>query len=445
MRAPPQTRRASAQTELSDTLLSVSLFADSPERVQIAIIGAGIGGLSAAAFLRARGFEVAVFERKSWPEVERTTQVGNGIHLYFHCARMLVQAGVPLRDYLTPLDIQMRRDDGRLRTDISRAVQLALAPSLQATKASVYSLLRQHLYRSLIEHTPRELLHCDKACLGTRQEGDEAVVDFADGSQVRADLVVGADGIHSVLADQLFGPRKLDKHGIVVIQGISSHVLEDRFETWVLHREGGTMGLVPVVGPTGELRTFWWITVADTMLDGDSSDLEIMREVSQRFSWSVIPSVVEATRTDSLERWYSQDKEPLRRWFDHRVVLLGDACHAANPFSGYGAGMSIEDGHWLATMLGEPGVLTQPERLAAVLRGYEAKRASYTAGIVQEARVLMRALHPTRRVVAGGLNTAWNTGLVGKLVARKFVAVFRQGLSETEWNSSERASGRLEL
>ena len=116
-------------------------------------------------------------------------------------------------------------------------------------------------------------------------------------------------------------------------------------------------------------------------------------------------------------------------------------CQAAKSIDG----MSIEDGYWLAQMLGEPGILGQPERLALALREYESKRAPYTARIVHEARMLMRALHPTRRVVNKSLNAAWYSGVVGKLVARKFVAVFQQGLSETEWSASERSVGQLEL
>ena len=90
-----------------------------PEHCQIAIVGGGIGGMAAAIFLRDKGFDVTVFESHSYDHLEKMTLKGNGIHLYFQCARMLHNAGLPISKYLTPLDIQMRRDDGLLRSDIT--------------------------------------------------------------------------------------------------------------------------------------------------------------------------------------------------------------------------------------------------------------------------------------------------------------------------------------
>ncbi|MCG8416551.1 MAG: FAD-dependent monooxygenase [Proteobacteria bacterium] len=418
----------------------------SATKTQVAVIGAGIGGLAAALFLRARGFEVSVFEANSRSRVEESTVRGNGIHLYFHCARMLHRAGLPLDQYLTPLDIQMRRDDGTMRADISRTVQLQICPALKVIRASTYSLLRQHLYRVLVEHTPRDSLHCDKRCTGVTQHGDRVEVLFDDRDAITADFVVGADGIHSVLADQFFGPRRVNKHGIVIVQGLSSYDGLDPIETWLLHRNGGTMGLVPVILPSQRPGTFWWITVARSELDDSGrTDLASYQSVCTRYSWNFVHRVAAHTDPLSLERWYSQDKIPLRRWFWGRVAMLGDACHASTPFSGYGAGMSIEDGYWLAHFLGHPGILGRPRDLYRALTDYQARRAAWTARIVRQARVLMRTLHPPNRLAATGINTLWRTGLPAPLIARKFVSVFEQGLNDTEWAAHEVDTGKLDL
>lgn len=417
-----------------------------PFRTQVAIVGAGIGGLSAALFLRARGFQVHLFESKSWEQVQTLTVRGNGIHLYFHCARMLANAGLPLAKYLTPLDIQMRRDDGKLRTDITRPVQLKVCPQLNVIRASVYSLLRQHLYKALVENTPRETLHCDKRCVAVTERNRRVEVDFADGTVISADLVVGADGIHSIIADQLFGPRNLDKHDIAIVQGLSTFNGLDPVETWLLRRGGGTMGLVPVVLPSMQPGTFWWLTVPISQLgDPEGADLALYHKHCETFSWKYVDLVAAETDPTSLERWYSKDKAPLKTWSRGRVVMLGDACHAANPFSGYGAGMSIEDAYWLGRFLRDPSILDRPDDYRNAIDDYQRKRVGLTTKIVKDARGLMRMLHPSNKMLSSSLELMWHSRIPGPFIARKFISVFEQGLRDTEWQNDEMEQGKLAL
>lgn len=201
----------------------------------------------------------------------------------------------------------------------------------------------------------------------------------------------------------------------------------------------------------GRRGSFWWITARQRELGNNpENDFAFFQSECKRYSYELVDQVAQQTDRASLGRWYSKDKDPLspQHWFRGRIVLLGDACHAANPFSGYGAGMTIEDAYWLAHFLDTPNILVpthQSANLEKALIRYRNKRAKYTATIVHESRTLMKTLHPPNCVLAGIINGIWRSGMLGPVIARKFFNVFKVGLDETQWTDQEKANGALML
>lgn len=426
----------------------------------IVVIGGGIGGLTVAQFLRHAGYKenVHIYESRSTEKFMDQSRMGNGIHLYFQAARMLKNGGVPkIVDYVKPAHVHFRRDDGKVIVNVNRDRQLMLDPELSKTKTSCYTILRSLLCKALIDVTPPENLHCGKKFVAVeRQEGSDKplTVKFDDGTSVQADLVIGADGIHSRVASFVHEKnkdRKLVDHGGTMIQGYSTYQLEDETaEAWIMHRDGPTYGLMASVLPNGHHGSWWWISnpAKDDRTRTQTEYLHYAQEQAQKYSWSECANVMATTVPESVQSWAFLDKDPLPkgRWVsdDGRIVLLGDACHAALPTTGYGAGMTIEDAHWLVRSLGNSAssLLDSKDRIAR-LRQYEAKRAPWTSAIVKEGRLLVQASHTQNRLVRTLLNMGWKTGIPDKIVSRKFVRIYRRGLDETEWTEEEKKMGVL--
>ena len=168
-------------------------------RIRVAVIGAGLGGLTAAAALRQHGIEVMLFERAS-----ELGEVGAGIQLGPNAVKVLRALGVEaaLRSIACePVNIvSVAWDDAhqRFREPLKATAVLRFgAPYLTAHRADLHRLLCGLL--------PSDVVQLGTHCTGTRSSGDSAVVEFADGKQIEADAVVGADGINSTVRESLFG------------------------------------------------------------------------------------------------------------------------------------------------------------------------------------------------------------------------------------------------
>ena len=165
------------------------------------MIGAGIGGLAAAGELRERGFEVDVYERAG-----ELGEVGAGLQLGPNAVKVLRALGIEER--LLPLAceptniVSVAADDAHLRfREPLKAVIAAQfgAPYLTAHRADLHALLQAKV--------PAARIHLDSQCTGAASIGGAAVASFADGRQIEADLVVGADGINSAVRESLFGAQ----------------------------------------------------------------------------------------------------------------------------------------------------------------------------------------------------------------------------------------------
>lgn len=349
--------------------------------MRIIIVGAGIGGLAAAAGLSQTGHDVVVLERAS-----DLSPVGAGISLFANGYRALDTIGVGdrLRVAHDPTTTTgQRTPSGRL---------LARIPADPTVELGV--IHRADLHEQLRHAASRADLRLRREVVGI--SGTEVLVRDALGSDISgtttltADLVVAADGINSRVRAALPGDPGLRYSGYSSWRGLtdSPFDLEGVLgETWGFRERFGYLPL-----PDGRV---YWFGVA-TMPAG-SRFADEPAEVTRRFShWhQPIPQLLAATSPQAVIRHDISDlARPLPTFVHGRTVLLGDAAHAMTPNLGQGGGQALEDAATLAVLLEDVRALPRDEsRLTAALADYDRLRRPRAQAISRQARQLGALAH----------------------------------------------------
>jgi 2-polyprenyl-6-methoxyphenol hydroxylase-like FAD-dependent oxidoreductase len=334
-------------------------------QTSIAIIGGGIGGLSAAALLLRSGFDVQVYE-----QAKNLGEVGAGINIGPNASRILYRIGIADelgRIGVKPASFDQRRwDDGRLllRSPLGEAVETAFG-------APYYTFHRGDLHRALTHAVAGDRIHLAHRFTHLVDSGDRVEAHFENGASISVDLLVGADGIHSVVRHTLFGPEKPHFTGCVAYRGLVPanrlrHLdLEFTNQIWM----GPGAHFVHYFVSAGSLVNFVGITEQDSWLRESWIDRgEIADALALFQGWhDQVLSIIGAA--DETYKWALFDRSPLQRWSAGRVTLLGDACHPMLPFMGQGAAQAIEDGATLTACL-----LKLSNDVPAVLQLYEKLR-----------------------------------------------------------------------
>ena len=338
---------------------------------RVLIIGGGIGGLSTAIGFCRKGFDVSVFE--SAPELN---PVGKGIWMPTNAMLALDRLGLAA-DVLAagwPLEsIQLRTASGSLLSNLD----------LDRVKArfgfTTVPILRASLVQTLAAALPAGVLQYGKRFSRFAQDAGRVRVLFDDGTEEVCDILVGADGIHSMVRGQLFGPVQLRYSGQTCYRGVANYVLPPEFarlgcETW-----GGDcrFGFSPVAPG----KVYWFAPIA---CPAGAEDFRI--EESYRNFPHPIPQLIAATNPEEIIRTDLTDFSPIPTWHSGPVVLLGDAAHAMTPNLGQGGAQSIED----AVVLAQCVAAMSSER--AFLR-YEEVRRSKAVRMVNMAWTLGKIAH----------------------------------------------------
>jgi salicylate hydroxylase len=290
-------------------------------RTSIAIVGGGIGGLTAAACLLRAGFDVHVYEQTT-----RLSEVGAGINISPNASRILHRLGIAeelKKIGIKPASFDQRRwDDGRilLRSPLGEEVEAAFG-------APYYTLHRSDLHRALVDVIPAHRLHLGHRFTRLLDHGDRIEARFENGASVSPDALIGADGIHSVVRHALFGPEKPRFTGCVAHRGMVSadrlvHLgLELRNQIWM----GPGKHFVHYFVSAGTLVNFVAVTEEDSWLRESWIDRGEVPDVLAAFQgWHrQVLSIIEAA--DETYKWALFDRGPLARWSVGRVTLLGDS------------------------------------------------------------------------------------------------------------------------
>jgi salicylate hydroxylase len=342
-------------------------------RPRIAIVGAGIGGLTAAIALARKGVAVEVLEQA--PEL---TTVGASLQLGPNAVRLLEPLGLlpVLRDIgvLTPA-VELRRwddDTVLLRTELGPAMEEHFgAPQLD--------FYRPDLLAVLAARAPTGALHLGARVTGVEQDDDGVWVVLEDGTRRRADAAIAADGLKSPLRAQLTGGDDPVFSGTVVYRGVvPAKEVADLDLAWTNlywlgpYRHGVSYWL------SGRRLLAATVAVQDAAWSQESWTLEVPAEeaVSQVEGWS--PQLLERLRRcRTVLRGAVYVRPPIEQWAFGRVALLGDSAHAMAPFQAQGAAQAIEDAIVVAECVGD-----EPDDLPAALARYERVRTS-RAGTLQ--------------------------------------------------------------
>lgn len=346
---------------------------------RVAIIGGGIGGLTAARALSRAAVELAVYEAA--PELR---EIGAGVALGPNAMKVLRSLGLEdeVRAVAGRYDWLLTRNwkTGRVISRTSHAQQAALFGSGSAT------IHRADFLDVLAAALPSELVTLGARCTGVESTGDTAVARFEDGSEVEADVIIGADGIHSAVRRSLFGPDeggrirftgKICYRSVVPVAAIPGAAPDTDNSQWL--GPHGTIVLYP-------LRRNELINVVCHYDDEDyrheSWVTECERqEVLDRYAgWN--ESLLRIFSAGELwYKWALYDRDPIPRWTNGRVSLLGDAAHPMLPYLGQGACQAIEDGCVLAAAL-----TAEPQDPAAALALYERVRRPRASQVVLTSR-----------------------------------------------------------
>jgi salicylate hydroxylase len=394
------------------------------KKLKIAIIGGGIGGLSAALSLLRAGFDVHVYEQSP-----TFREVGAGIQVSPNASRVLHGLGLakPLAEIgVRPLAFHQKRwQDGRtiLKTPLGDAVEAAFG-------FPYYQVYRADLLAMLVAAPPRERLHAGHRLTAFSETNDGIDLEFDNGARTRADVLIGADGIHSTVRHILFGAEVPRFTGVTAYRGLIraervAHLdVEVTTQVWM--------------GPGSHLVTYF---VAGMRLLNFVANVE--REAWTAESWSecgnpddlraafatwdpTLRAILEGVEETFI--WGIFDRAPLPRWSAGRATLLGDACHPMQPHMAQGAAQAIEDGAALAACLRKFGDV--PEALAR----YENLRKARTAHVQSLATANKTRFHlpdgPEQaardaKMAAGG--TDWSLATIGWLYGYDAEAAVESG------------------
>jgi salicylate hydroxylase len=320
--------------------------------MRVIIVGGGIGGLAAALFLRSAGIDAVVYE-----QAQEAREVGAGIVVSPNMVRLMAKLG--LADGLEAFSVKLeaawefrRWEDGRVLSvqEMGEACKrLYSAHCYVAHRAELLALFQQAL--------PHQLLHLDRRCVEINQDEHGATATFVsrDGHKARvsADVVIGADGIHSIVRKAVAPEVNARFSGLSAFRCLvpaaraPEIALRPVQTLWLgpgrhlVHYPISSGRLINVVAivPAGEWRTESWTA------DGRVEDLIAEFEGWNEPVGELIGSVTET------RRWAIYDRDPLERWTEGRIALLGDAAHAMLPFFAQGAAQAIEDAFVLAECL----------------------------------------------------------------------------------------------
>ena len=332
--------------------------------MRIVIVGAGIGGLSAALALRREGFEPHVFE-----QAPALLEVGAAIAVWPNAMRVLqkldVGAAVTERGGLLRHARWLDRD-GRVFNHF---------PFPDEDVPGV-ALHRADLQGVLLRALPPDSIHLGKTFERFSQGQGEARARFAGGAEVACDVLVAADGLHSLARAQLLGDGPPVYRGYAVWRGIArlEHAALPPDTATEVYGSGRRFG----VGPVGLGRTGWWATANEPEGAAETPSEHREKLLGLFGGWCApVEELVGATPSETILRNSTYDRPPAARRGEGRVTLLGDAAHPMTPNFGQGGCMAIEDAAVLARCLSKYG---DAER---ALRAYEARRRTRTARVTR--------------------------------------------------------------
>ena len=343
---------------------------------EVSIVGAGLGGLAAALAIQRYGMRVRVYEQAA-----RLAEVGAGVHQSPNGLKVLKALGlqeVLERDWYRPKCISTRH----YQTGVPNFEGDLGAPFVDKFGAPFVSLHRADLHNALIDavrqNDPNAIV-LDKKLIGLTETPEQVELAFADGSKHATQVLIAADGVHSVIRSSLYGELgatftgHVAYRGLVSVDAVPTDIIEPKVNVWVgpgkhvvayYVRRGELVNYVAIIEERG-WETESWTTKADKA------------QLAKAFEdWHPpVQTLIDKTLDDQCFKWALLNRVPLPHWSTPRITLIGDAAHPMVPYLAQGAVMAIEDGWVLAH------ALANQDDVSSALATYEATRIERTTKV----------------------------------------------------------------
>ncbi len=337
---------------------------------RIVILGGGIGGLAAAAFLEQHGLPATVYE-----QAPQLREVGAGLVVAPNAARQLRRLRVLARFRVRAVELEVGWEFRRWKDGAVLSAEQLAGSCEELYGEQTYTAHRADLLSAIAAKVPPAGIQLGKRAVGLESRGDTLRLAFADGARVDADVIIGADGVHSVVRRSLVGDAPATFSGLCAFRALvpaerAPDFARRRAQTlWVgpehhlVHypvSAGESVNLV-AFAPAGDFTVESWTataTVEEFLTEFDGWDGRLV-------------DLISASGTPG--RWALVDREPLTEWTQGGITLLGDAAHPMFPFFAQGAAQAIEDAAVLARCLADG--MGDPAR---ALRRYEQIRIPRT-------------------------------------------------------------------
>src|SRR5580700_11245174 len=342
--------------------------------LSIAIVGAGMGGLASAAALRRVGIDVMVYEQAS-----QFARIGAGIQIGCNAMKVLRKLGLEQR--LRAQSFYPRSWNNRDWRTGEVKFDMIFGESAEAKFGAPYLLAhRGDLHAALASAVAPECVKLGHKLVGLEEGGDGVHLRFANGETATADAVIGADGVHSLVREILFGTSPVNFTGRIAYRTtypaalLNGYKIEDCTKWW-----GEDRHIVIYYVKPDRSEVYFVTSQPEPGFTVESwsakGDMPTLRAAFDGFH----PQVrhVLAACPD-VHKWALADRDPLPRWHDRNVTLLGDACHPMTPYMAQGAAMALEDAAVLARLL--DGVADQAG-LSDAFRRFEATRKGRTSRV----------------------------------------------------------------
>ncbi|MFD1540502.1 FAD-dependent oxidoreductase [Nonomuraea guangzhouensis] len=337
--------------------------------MDVLVIGAGIGGLAVARVLLTAGHQVRVYEQAP---ARRTG--GKALLIWSNGNAVLDDLGVSLDGVGARIDrIDALTAGGRLRNSMN------IAHAADRYGFPTKAIARRDLLERLADGLPDDVVHYGVGSQSVTRNDSRVTAVFSDGSTATGDVLIGADGHHSVVRRRLWGENAVRPATFGTWQGLSPIDIDitDTTRHLMITGREGACGLMPA----GKGLLQWWFDVPWS--PSETRPTAPLAELRRRFGrWaSPVPEVLAAASEDDLEFFAHHWNKVRRVWGENRITLVGDAAHTMPPTLGQGANQTLEDAWVLGRELAEDA-----DDPSVRLRAYEKARYPHISLVSRMAR-----------------------------------------------------------
>ncbi len=358
------------------------------QKYRVLIAGAGIGGLTAASCLMKAGHRVEIYE-----QAPQLAEIGAGIQVSANAMHVMRHLGMD--ETINRIGVRPGAYVFRLH-DTGEVIQrFSLSEEHERMHGAPYNQLHRADLHDILAARARafdpDVVRLNRRATGFTETADGVELRFADGSSARGDILIGADGLKSVVRAQMFGavPATYTGDGawraVVPTEKLPKDFLEQVMSVFM----GPNGHVVCYYLRAGTLLNFVGIVETDEVSEESWTVKLPWQELKAQYrGWHpAIQTIIDAADKDQCYRWSLFNRPPSYDWSTRRVTLLGDAAHPTLPYLAQGAAMSIEDGAVLARALG------MTDDIAGALQIYQRNRVDRAAKIVLQSSANRELFH----------------------------------------------------